>query len=86
MNPIKTLFVIAALTVSSLAMAEGGGDRAFARMEAARNNSMESKPSQIDGPQELLNSLLRSQADRNVITVVVQMWQFLSSLAVRTRF
>jgi hypothetical protein len=27
MNPIKTLFVIAALTVSSLAMAEGGGDR-----------------------------------------------------------
>ncbi len=28
MNPIKTLFVIAALTVSSLAMAEGGGDRA----------------------------------------------------------
>ena len=42
MNPIKTLFVIAALTVSSLAMAEGGGDRAFARMEVARNNSMES--------------------------------------------
>jgi hypothetical protein len=42
MNPIKTLFVIAALTVSSLAMAEGGGDRTFARMEAARNNSMES--------------------------------------------
>jgi hypothetical protein len=37
MNPIKTLFVIAALTVSSLAMAEGGGDRAFARMEAARD-------------------------------------------------
>ncbi|MHC8361189.1 co-regulatory protein PtrA N-terminal domain-containing protein [Pseudomonas sp. LS2P72] len=42
MTPIKTLFVIAALTVSSLAMAEGGGDRAFARMEAARSNSMES--------------------------------------------
>ncbi len=42
MNPIKTLFVIAALTVSSLAMAEGGGDRTFARMEVARNNSMES--------------------------------------------
>ncbi len=42
MNPIKTLFVIAALTASSLAMAEGGGDRAFARMEVARNDSMES--------------------------------------------
>ena len=42
MNPIKTLFVIAALTVSSFAMAEGGGDRTFARMEAARSNSMES--------------------------------------------
>ena len=42
MNPIKTLFVIAALTVSSFAMAEGGGDRTFARMEVARNNSMES--------------------------------------------
>jgi hypothetical protein len=41
MNPIKTLFIIAALTVSSLALAEGGGDRTFARMEAARNNSME---------------------------------------------
>ncbi len=40
MNPIKTLFVIAALTVSSLAMAEGGGDRTFARMEVARNNSI----------------------------------------------
>lgn len=42
MSPIKALFVIAALTVSSLAMAEGGGDRTFARMEAARNKSMES--------------------------------------------
>ncbi|MEB0075605.1 co-regulatory protein PtrA N-terminal domain-containing protein [Pseudomonas sp. CCI3.2] len=42
MNPIKALFVIAALTVSSFAMAEGGGDRAFARMEAAKNKTMES--------------------------------------------
>ncbi len=42
MNPIKTLFIIAALTVSSFAMAEGGGDRTFERMEAARSNSMES--------------------------------------------
>lgn len=42
MNTIKTLFVAAALTVSTLAMAEGGGDRTFARMEVARTNSMES--------------------------------------------
>ena len=42
MKSIKALFIIAALTVSSFAMAEGGGDRTFARMEVARNNSMES--------------------------------------------
>lgn len=42
MNTIKSLFVIAALSISSLAMAEGGGDRTFARMELAKNNSMES--------------------------------------------
>lgn len=41
MKSMKTLFVIAALAVSSLAMAEGGSDRVFARMEAARQNSME---------------------------------------------
>lgn len=39
MKSIKTLFVIAALTVSSLAMAEGGGDRTFARMDAASRKS-----------------------------------------------
>jgi hypothetical protein len=32
MKSIKTLFVVAALSVSSLAMAEGGADRTFARM------------------------------------------------------
>lgn len=42
MNALKTLFVVAALIVSSQAMAEGGGDRAFARMEASRKDSMES--------------------------------------------
>ncbi|KQN42164.1 MULTISPECIES: co-regulatory protein PtrA N-terminal domain-containing protein [unclassified Pseudomonas] len=42
MKSMKTLFAIAALTVSSLAMAAGGGDRAFERMEAARKDSMES--------------------------------------------
>lgn len=41
MKSMKTLFVIAALTVSSLAMAEGGSDRTVARMEAARKESME---------------------------------------------
>lgn len=33
MNSMKALTVIAALTLSSLAMAEGGGDRTFARMQ-----------------------------------------------------
>lgn len=33
MNTLKTLLVIAALSLSSLAIAEGGGDRSFARMQ-----------------------------------------------------
>jgi hypothetical protein len=41
MKSMKVLFVAAALTVSSLAMATGGGDRTFARMESARKVSME---------------------------------------------
>ncbi|MDP2243144.1 co-regulatory protein PtrA N-terminal domain-containing protein [Pseudomonas sp.] len=41
MKSIKTLFVVIALTASSLAMAEGGADRTFARMEQARKVSME---------------------------------------------
>ena len=41
MKPMKTLLVIAALTVSSLAMAEGGSDRIVERMEASRKASME---------------------------------------------
>jgi hypothetical protein len=52
MKSMKTLLVIATLTVSSLAMAEGGSDRAFARMEAARQNSMEaSQVAQKQAPQ-----------------------------------
>lgn len=35
MKSMKTLVVITALTLSSLAMAEGGADRTFARMEQA---------------------------------------------------
>jgi hypothetical protein len=41
MKSMKALFVIAALTVSSLAMATGGGDKTFNRMESARKVSME---------------------------------------------
>lgn len=42
MNTLKTLLVIAALSLSSLAMAEGGGDRTFARMQ-----STETVPTQV---------------------------------------
>ena len=41
MKSMKALFVIATLTASSLAMATGGGDKTFARMESARKVSME---------------------------------------------
>lgn len=41
MKSMKALFVVATLTASSLAMATGGGDRTFARMEAARKVSTE---------------------------------------------
>lgn len=41
MKSIKVLFVVAAFSVSSLAMAEGGAERTFARMEQARQTSME---------------------------------------------
>ena len=41
MKSMKVLFVAAALTASSLAMASGGGDRTTARMESARKVSME---------------------------------------------
>ncbi len=40
MKSMKVLFVVATLTASSLAMATGGGDRTFARMESARTVSM----------------------------------------------
>lgn len=41
MKSLKTLLVLAALSVSSLAMAEGGADRTFARMEQAREASLQ---------------------------------------------
>ncbi|EPG2634230.1 MULTISPECIES: co-regulatory protein PtrA N-terminal domain-containing protein [Pseudomonadaceae] len=41
MKSIKALFVVTALGISSLAMAEGGADRTFARMDQARQASME---------------------------------------------
>ena len=62
MKSIKTLFVVAALSVSSLAMAEGGADRTFARMEQARQVSLEAyqlakQPSQTGGTRQLLSPL-----------------------------
>ena len=41
MKSMKVLFVVATLTASSLAMATGGGDKTFARMESARKVSVE---------------------------------------------
>ncbi|UVJ46701.1 hypothetical protein NVV94_11890 [Pseudomonas sp. LS1212] len=41
MKSMKALMVVAALTVSFLAMAEGGGDRTFARMDAAKKNTVD---------------------------------------------
>ncbi|MDX5371407.1 MAG: hypothetical protein LPK18_03080 [Pseudomonadaceae bacterium] len=41
MKTLKVLFAVTALSVSGLAMAEGGADRTFARMEQARQASME---------------------------------------------
>ncbi|WP_223448854.1 MULTISPECIES: co-regulatory protein PtrA N-terminal domain-containing protein [Pseudomonas] len=41
MKSMKVLFVVATLTASSLAMATGGGDKTFARMESARKISVE---------------------------------------------
>ncbi|MEO4046525.1 co-regulatory protein PtrA N-terminal domain-containing protein [Pseudomonas sp. CAU 1711] len=40
MKSIKVLFVMAALGVSGLAMAEGGAERTLARMEQARQAAM----------------------------------------------
>ena len=41
MKTLKVLLAVTALSVSGLAMAEGGADRTFARMEQARQVSME---------------------------------------------
>ncbi len=43
MKTIQSLLVVAALSVSSLAMAEGGGDRVSARMEQVRQASIEAR-------------------------------------------
>lgn len=39
MNVIKTLFVVAAISVSSLALAEGGSERVIARMQQVNETS-----------------------------------------------
>ncbi len=41
MKSLKVLFAVTALSVSGLVMAEGGGDRTVARIEQARQASME---------------------------------------------
>lgn len=41
MESMKALFVVAALTASSFAMAAGGGDRAMARADKLAQASME---------------------------------------------
>lgn len=41
MKSLNVLFAVTALSVSGLAMAEGGADRVFARMEQARQVSQE---------------------------------------------
>ncbi|MNJ29192.1 hypothetical protein D3C77_237520 [compost metagenome] len=40
MNLIKALVMMVTFGMTSLALAEGGADRTFARMEAARQTSM----------------------------------------------
>ena len=44
MNAVKTLIAMAALSASSLVMAEGGGERTFARMEQARQEAQQVYP------------------------------------------
>lgn len=64
MNSLKTLFIVAALIVSSQTMAEGGGDRAFARMEASRKDSMESyQVAQKQSPQSPVAESQAKEAD-----------------------
>ncbi|WP_137889224.1 co-regulatory protein PtrA N-terminal domain-containing protein [Pseudomonas sp. 2FE] len=41
MKSMKALFVVAALSASSLTLAEGGADRTFARMEQPRKVSVQ---------------------------------------------
>ena len=39
MNSIKALVMVITFGMAGLALAEGGGDRTFAKMEAARQNA-----------------------------------------------
>ncbi|WP_223455843.1 MULTISPECIES: co-regulatory protein PtrA N-terminal domain-containing protein [unclassified Pseudomonas] len=60
MKSMKVLFVVATLTASSLAMATGGGDRTFARMESARTVSM--KAFQVAQKQKTEGAVAESKA------------------------
>ena len=41
MNMIKVVFIVSAISVSSLAMAEGGGDRTYGRMMQENEQKMQ---------------------------------------------
>ena len=41
MNMVKAIVMVVTFGAAGLALAEGGADRTFARMEAARQNSMQ---------------------------------------------
>jgi hypothetical protein len=41
MNMVKAIVMVVTFGMAGIALAEGGADRTFARMEAARQNSMQ---------------------------------------------
>lgn len=60
MKSMKTLSVVAALSLSSLAMAEGGAERALARVEQAQQTS--SQAEQVTQAQKRQAPVVKSQA------------------------
>jgi len=58
MNSLKTLLAIVAFAASSLAMAESGGDRTFAKMEQIRQSFVEG--AQISQEQKVASPVAES--------------------------
>lgn len=54
MNMIKAIVMVVTFGMASLALAEGGADRTFARMEAARASSMQAYQVAQEKKQRLL--------------------------------